>query len=49
LRHAITGSLGVASYSNLADTPEALIQQSDAALYTAKQRGKDQVVVFKAE
>ena len=42
----ITGSLGVASFPEDADTPEALIRQADIALYAAKLHGKDRVVVF---
>lgn len=42
----VTGSLGVACFPEDADSPEALIQQADIALYSAKLHGKDQVVVF---
>ncbi len=42
----VTGSLGVACFPEDADSPEALIQQADTALYSAKLHGKDQVVVF---
>ncbi|MBI4402035.1 MAG: diguanylate cyclase [Nitrospirae bacterium] len=45
-RITITGSLGVACYPEHADTPESLVQQADIALYNAKRRGKNQVVVF---
>lgn len=42
----ISASLGVAGYPDDADSPETIIQQADIALYHAKRRGKDQVVVF---
>jgi diguanylate cyclase (GGDEF)-like protein len=42
----VTGSLGVACFPEDADSPEALIQQADNALYSAKLHGKDRVVVF---
>jgi PleD family two-component response regulator len=38
--------LGVACFPEDADSPEALIQQADIALYSAKLHGKDRVVVF---
>lgn len=44
---AITASVGVACYPEDADSLDGLIQQAETALQAAKQRGKDQVVVFR--
>lgn len=44
---AITASVGVACYPDDADSMDGLIQQAETALYAAKQRGKDQVIVFR--
>ena len=42
----VTLSLGVASYPDDADTGEAVLASADAALYQAKQRGRNRVCVF---
>lgn len=42
----LTCSIGVAAFPSDASTGEELIQNADAMLYTAKQRGKNQVYVF---
>jgi len=41
----ISASIGVASYPNHADDPDLLFQKADAALYAAKQNGRNQVHV----
>ena len=41
----LTMSIGAASYPLQGDTPEALIGAADAALYQAKEQGRDRVVV----
>jgi diguanylate cyclase (GGDEF)-like protein len=40
----ITVSIGVAEFPSHGDTPESLIESADAALYEAKDRGRDRVV-----
>lgn len=40
----VTISLGVACFGPECDSPEALIQAADSALYQAKQQGRNQVV-----
>jgi diguanylate cyclase (GGDEF)-like protein len=40
----ITISIGVAEYPSHGDTPESLIESADAALYEAKDSGRDRVV-----
>jgi len=42
----ITVSIGVASSETAFDSAEAIIKAADDALYAAKRRGKDQVVVY---
>lgn len=42
----VTSSIGVASYPEDSDTPEALVHQADIALYAAKSRGRNQVVLY---
>ncbi len=41
----VTASLGVATYRESMATPEALVSAADQALYQAKSRGRNQVVV----
>lgn len=41
----VTASFGVASFPEDAETPEDLILKADQALYRAKQRGRNQVVI----
>ena len=42
---SITISIGVSQTSNLITTPEKLIRSADDALYKAKAKGKNQVVL----
>jgi diguanylate cyclase (GGDEF)-like protein len=42
-------SCGVSGYPNTARTPEELMEQADAALYQAKEAGKNRVVHWKPE
>lgn len=42
----ITGSLGLACFTEEIDSPEDLIRQADIALYRAKAQGKNRVVVY---
>jgi len=44
-REEITVSIGVAAFPEHGDTPEAIIASADAALYEAKRRGRDRVVL----
>jgi len=39
----VSASLGVALFPGTADSPEALIQQADKAMYSAKRNGKNQI------
>ena len=45
----ITISLGIASYPDDSDDIDRLIKKADAALYTAKQSGRNKVVVYEEE
>jgi diguanylate cyclase (GGDEF)-like protein len=45
----ITISLGIASYPDDSDDIDQLIKKADAALYTAKQAGRNKVVVYEEE
>jgi diguanylate cyclase (GGDEF)-like protein len=45
LRSPVTVSIGVASLTNAVSTPTGLVKESDAALYTAKRCGRNQVAV----
>jgi len=38
-------SAGIAAYPDCADSPEALINAADRALYSAKRLGRDRVVL----
>jgi len=42
----LSASLGVAVYPDTAKTADALFSQADEAMYRAKQRGKNQVVLY---
>lgn len=42
----ITGSFGLACFSEAIESPEDLIRQADIALYSAKSAGKNRVVVY---
>jgi len=46
LSHPLTLSMGVAIYPDDASLPEVLFQQADAALYQAKARGRNRVVLY---
>ncbi|WP_415888665.1 EAL domain-containing protein [Neptuniibacter sp. SY11_33] len=45
----IGASIGIAMYPHDADSAETLIQHADAAMYSAKNRGRDQVCFFDSE
>src|SRR5919204_356917 len=45
----ITISIGVAEFPSHGDTPESLLESADAALYEAKDRGRDRVVTAGAQ
>lgn len=45
LRLAVTASVGVAAVERPADSPAALLERADKALYVAKRRGRNKVVV----
>ncbi|MBI1179029.1 MAG: diguanylate cyclase [Alphaproteobacteria bacterium] len=44
----ITMSMGVAAYPDNGDTPDAVLRAADAAMYRAKQAGRDRVVTAEA-
>jgi diguanylate cyclase (GGDEF)-like protein len=46
---SVTASLGVAFSADPADVPEEILRKADAALYLAKQRGRNRVEVFGEE
>ncbi|MFH0738716.1 MAG: diguanylate cyclase, partial [Candidatus Omnitrophota bacterium] len=46
-KYKATVSLGISTLSLPADTKEALINQADLALYQAKDKGRNQVVVYR--
>ena len=46
LSRPLTLSMGVAIYPDDASLPEVLFQQADAALYQAKARGRNRVVLY---
>jgi diguanylate cyclase (GGDEF)-like protein/PAS domain S-box-containing protein len=43
---SVTASFGVTTYGMGADSPKALLNQADAALYLAKESGRNRVVVW---
>lgn len=45
---AMTASLGLSEYRETVETPESLLAESDEALYSAKQNGRNRVVCYKA-
>ncbi len=45
----VTASIGVASYPDHADSCEKLMEMADKAVYTAKEWGRDKVVVYSSE
>jgi diguanylate cyclase (GGDEF)-like protein len=47
LARPLTLSMGVAIYPDDASLPEVLLQQADAALYQAKARGRNRVVLYR--
>jgi diguanylate cyclase (GGDEF)-like protein/PAS domain S-box-containing protein len=44
----VTASIGIALSGNGADTPETLLRNADAAMYHAKERGRDRAELFDA-
>ena len=44
----VTASIGIALSGNGADTPETLLRNADAAMYRAKERGRDRAELFDA-
>ncbi len=44
LNHSCSASIGVALFSGESQAPEAILQQADAAMYQAKEAGRNQVV-----
>jgi diguanylate cyclase (GGDEF)-like protein len=42
---AVTVSIGVATFPEHGETPEAIIASADSALYRAKRNGRNQVVL----
>jgi diguanylate cyclase (GGDEF)-like protein/PAS domain S-box-containing protein len=46
---SVTASLGVAYSADPADLPEEILRRADAAMYLAKQRGRNRVEVFGEE
>ncbi|PIQ30377.1 MAG: hypothetical protein CO186_11760 [Zetaproteobacteria bacterium CG_4_9_14_3_um_filter_49_83] len=44
-----SASIGIAFYPNDADNQESLIKNADAAMYFAKQNGRDCVSSFQSE
>jgi diguanylate cyclase (GGDEF)-like protein len=47
--HKVTVSIGVASYPEHGEKPQAIIESADAVLYEAKRRGRNQSVMATAE
>ena len=45
----ITISIGVAECPSHGDTPESLIESADAALYEAKDKGRDRVLAARGQ
>jgi two-component system cell cycle response regulator len=45
---SVTASIGIGHTSKDKTTPQKLVNEADAALYRAKHKGKNRVVVFKA-
>ena len=46
---AVTVSLGIATFPDDGNSIEELVQKADAALYTAKENGRNQVVIYDDE
>jgi diguanylate cyclase (GGDEF)-like protein/PAS domain S-box-containing protein len=44
----VTASIGIALSGNDGDTPETLVRNADAAMYRAKERGRDRAELFDA-
>ena len=43
----VTVSIGVSCYPNCADTPQAVVDRADQALYVAKEAGRNRVVLYR--
>jgi len=46
-RKMVTASIGIASYPEHAQSVKELLEKSDAALYRAKEEGRDRAVAYK--
>ncbi len=47
--HVVSTSIGIAFYRRTHDRPEAVIRDADAAMYRAKERGRNRIEVFDDE
>ncbi|MDZ4187930.1 MAG: EAL domain-containing protein [Hydrogenophaga sp.] len=47
--YAVTASMGIALFTDAADTPDNLLRWADMAMYAAKDGGRDQIRFFNAD